>query len=109
MSKSLQCAGRTCLSPTEYKPDMMMKHAIYRKSDIGADANCAHLLHPLFMKRINLMRHKSVYSYPHNRRYTAKIWDWATITPISGDGSMDWWKYDDVSVTRCSNVFNLEG
>ena len=43
---------------------MMMKHAIYRKSDIELDASFAYLLHPLFIKWTNLLRHKSVYSYP---------------------------------------------
>ena len=64
MSKCFRCAGRTCLSPRGYKPDMMMKNAKYRKSDIEMDASCAYLLHPLFIKWINLLRHKPVYLYP---------------------------------------------
>jgi len=63
-SKCFRCAGRTCLSPRRYKPDIMMKHAIYRKSYIEMDASCAYSLHPLFIKWINLLRLKSVYSYP---------------------------------------------
>jgi len=61
----------------------MMKHAIYRKSDIEMDASCAYLIPPLFIKWINLLHHISVYGL------TAKISDFATITSDYGDGLMD--------------------
>jgi hypothetical protein len=56
-----------------------MKHAISRKSDIELDASCTYLLHPLFIKWTNLLRHKFVYSYPtialHCRYYEERSQD----------------------------------
>jgi hypothetical protein len=113
MFKCFQRAGRTYLSTRGSIPNTTI-NMLYAENQIS---NWMPAVHTYFTHcsssgqtycAINLFIHIQQ-SALHRRYYKGTGQDqWLRdITPKYGDGSLDWWKEYDVSVTRCSNVFKL--